>query len=158
MPQAKPPKAASPKTTRAKLGPEDFRLDDQIGHLLRLAYQAASAHFARRLAPFDLKPQQFATLERLRELGPTSQNRLGEAVGMPRANIHKMVERLAARGLVAATPDPDDARRRLVTLTPAGRRLTTRLIPLDQASTEDALAELSAQERRELYRLLRRVV
>ena len=146
-----------PKAAAQKAPDQDFRLDDQIGHLLRLAYQAASAHFARRLKPHDLKPQQFATLLRLRELGPTSQNRLGEAVGMPRANIHKMVERLATRGLVAAGPDPADARRRLVALTAAGRRLIPRLIPLDEASTEDALAGLSAREREELYRLLRKM-
>jgi MarR family transcriptional regulator, lower aerobic nicotinate degradation pathway regulator len=141
-----------------KSAADNFKLDDQIGHLLRLAYQSASGHFARRLRPYDLKPQQFATLLRLRELGATSQNRLGEAVGMPRANIHKMVERLAARGLITATPDPDDARRRRVELTASGRRLVARLIPLDEASTEDALAALSAGERQTLYRLLRRML
>lgn len=135
---------------------EGFRLDDQIGHLLRLAYQSASAHLAHRLKPYDMKPQQFATLLRLRELGPTSQNRLGDAVGMPRANIHKMVERLAARGLVKTAADPADARRRLVMLTAEGRALVARLIPLDRASTEDALAPFSQEERRQLYGLLRR--
>lgn len=136
---------------------KDFKLDDQIGHLLRLAYQSASAHLARRLKPYDLKPQQFATLARLHELGPTSQNRLGEAVGMPRANIHKMVERLAERGLVCLQADPEDARRRIVALTAKGRRLAATLIPLDEASTEDALAALSERDRAALYRLLRRI-
>ena len=72
---------------------DDFRLDDQIGHLLRKAYQAASAHFAQRLRPYNLKPQQFATLARLRELGPSPQNRLGEAAGMPtkKAAVRRMV-------------------------------------------------------------------
>lgn len=142
----------------AKAGLRDFKLDDQIGHLLRLAYQSASAHLARRLRSYDLKPQQFATLLRLKELGATSQNRLGEAVGMPRANIHKMVERLAARGLVETRADPDDARRRVVDLTDEGRALVARLIPLDAASTEDALAPFSAAERETLYGLLRRML
>jgi len=135
---------------------EDFRLDDQVGHLLRLAYQSASAHLARRLRPYDLKPQQFATLMRLSELGPLSQNRLGEAVGMPRANIHKMVERLAARGLVTTLADPEDGRRRVVALTRAGRALVRKLIPLDEASTAEALAPFSQAERVMLYKLLRR--
>ncbi len=139
-------------------GRKAFRLDDQIGHVLRLAYQSASAHLAKRLKPYDLKPQQFATLLRLRELGATSQNRLGDAVGMPRANIHKMVERLCERGWVQAKADPDDARRRLVDLTAEGRALTDELIPLDEASTEDALAPLSEQERASLFKLLRRMI
>ena len=133
---------------------EDFRLDDQIGHVLRNAYHKASAHFARRLRPFDLKPRQFATLARLHELGPTPQNRLGETVSMPRANIRTMVERLRARGLVEIRADPDDCRLRIVALTEAGSEVVETLIPLDIESTRDALAPLEANEQRELYRLL----
>ncbi|GAB4352051.1 MAG: MarR family transcriptional regulator BpsR [Kiloniellaceae bacterium] len=147
-----------PKKPLSKPAPADFTIDDQIGHVLRRAYQAASAHLARRLKPYDLKPQQFATLQRLRELGPTSQNRLGEAVDMPRANIHKMVERLYQRGLVELRADPADARVRLVALTGEGHRLAEELIPLDLASTEDALAPLSDGERKTLYDLLRRIL
>ncbi len=135
----------------------EFRLDDQIGHLLRNAYQSASAHFANRLRPYDLKPQQFATLARLLELGPTPQNRLGDTVGMPRANIRMMVERLRARELVEVRADPDDCRLRIIALTAQGRDLVRTLIPLDLASTEDALASLNAGERKTLYRLLRRL-
>jgi DNA-binding MarR family transcriptional regulator len=134
-----------------------FRLDDQIGHVLRHAYQRASAHFGRRLLPYRLNPQQFATLARLRERGPMGQNCLGEAVGMARANIHGMVERLGARGLVCVSADPDDARRRIVDLTPAGRDLLAELIPLDLDSTEAALAGLDAGERQTLFALLRRI-
>jgi len=137
-------------------GTHGYRFTDQIGHLLRLTYQSASAHLARRLRPYDLKPQQFATLMRLSELGPLSQNRLGEAVGMPRANIHKMVERLAARGLVTTLADPEDGRRRVVALTRAGRALVRKLIPLDEASTAEALAPFTRAERVMLYKLLRR--
>jgi DNA-binding MarR family transcriptional regulator len=137
--------------------PADFTLDDQIGHVLRRAYQAASAHLARRLKPYNLTPRQFAALARLREMGAAPQNRLGDAVDMPRANIHTMVERLGERGLVSATPDPADGRRRIVALTDAGRALVAELIVLDAASTEDALAPLDGRERETLYRLLRRI-
>jgi DNA-binding MarR family transcriptional regulator len=134
-----------------------FRLDDQIGHVLRQAYRSASSHFARRLRDFDIKPQQFATLARLAEMGPTSQNCLGDAVGMPRANIHAMVQRLAAKGLVDTQPDPEDSRRRIVVLTEGGEAMLRELVPLDLQSTEDALAPLSSAERKTLYALLQRL-
>ena len=135
----------------------DFRLDDQVGHLLHRAYHRASAHFTQRLKPYGLKPRQFATLARLAEMGPTSQNCLGEAVSMARANIHTMVERLQARGLVSTAADPDDARRRIVALTDKGQALLDELIPLDLASTGDALAALDSEERKTLYALLDRI-
>jgi DNA-binding MarR family transcriptional regulator len=135
----------------------EFRLDEQVGHLLHHAYHRASAHFARRLRPYRLKPRQFATLARLREMGPTSQNCLGEAVGMARANIHAMVERLQARGFVTTSADPADARRRIVELSGKGGDLLDELIPLDLDSTADALAAFDADERRTLYALLRRI-
>ena len=95
---------------------------------------------------------------RLSQLGSVSQNRLGDAVGMPRANIHKMVERLAARGLVTTHADPADARRRVIDLTRAGRALVKELILLDEASTADALAPFNARERATLCALLRRLL
>lgn len=143
--------------TRRDVTQQEFRLDEQVGHLLHHAYHKASAHFARRLKPYKLKPRQFATLARLRERGPTSQNCLGEAVGMARANIHSMVERLQARGLVSTAADPNDARRRIVALTDTGRALLDELIPLDLDSTEDAMAALDAGERTALYALLRKI-
>ena len=147
------------RTTSVVIGRNsvEFRLDEQIGHVLRHAYHRASAHFARRLKPYNLNPQQFATMARLRELGPTSQNCLGEAVSMARANIHTMVERLQARGLVDTAADPKDARRRIVDLTDAGRALLTELMALDLESTDDALAGLADDERRVLYALLDRI-
>ena len=45
--------------TRLDIAPPEFRLDEQVGHLLHHAYHKASAHFARRLKPYKLKPRQF---------------------------------------------------------------------------------------------------
>jgi len=134
-----------------------FKLDDQVGHLLRRAYQRAAAHLAGRIRRYDLTPVQFATLVRLWEQGPLSQNQLGRLVAMPPANIHGLVRRLEARGLVTRASDDNDKRLLNVSLTDEGRKLVEELIPLDAASTEDALAGLDPGEREILYRLLRKL-
>lgn len=136
---------------------QGFSLDRQIGHVLRRAYQTANAHLLKQLKHYDLMPQQFATLVRLRELGATSQNRLGEAVDMPRANIHTMVERLQRRGLVATVADPSDGRRRVVNLTEQGRTLLEELCPIAEESNRIALTALNSGERAMLFDLLQRL-
>jgi DNA-binding MarR family transcriptional regulator len=135
-----------------------YRLDDQVGHLLRRAYQRASGHLAGRIRCYDLTPVQHATLIRLWEFGPLSQNQLGRLVAMPPANIHALVRRLEARALVRRDPSPKDKRLLTVSLTDEGRKMAEALVPLDTASTEDALKPLDAKEREALYAILKKIV
>jgi MarR family transcriptional regulator, lower aerobic nicotinate degradation pathway regulator len=135
-----------------------YRLDDQVGHLLRRAYQRASSYLAGRIRALDLTPVQHATLIRLWEFGPLSQNQLGRLVAMPPANIHALVRRLEARGLVRRDPSPKDKRLLTVSLTDEGRKMADMLIPLDTAANSDALKPLDAQERDALYAILKKLV
>ena len=135
-----------------------YRLDDQVGHLLRRAYQRASGHLAARIRGIDLTPVQHATLIRLWEFGPLSQNQLGRLVAMPPANIHSLVRRLEARGLLRRDPSPKDKRLLTVSLTDEGRKMAASLVPLDAASTEDALKPLDQKERDALYAILKKMV
>src|SRR5258708_34879377 len=109
---------------------QGYRLEDQVGFLLRRAYLRASSNLVARIGPHDLTAPQFATLARLYERGTLSQNLLGRLVAMERANIRDVVLRLEKRRLVTSRRDPDDARLNLVSLTPYGRSLIEELIPI----------------------------
>lgn len=135
-----------------------YRLDDQIGFLLRGVYQRASANLARRIGSSGLTPPQFAVLARLHERGPLSQNRLGRLVAMEPANIRTIVRRLALRGLIHTGSAPDDARLLLVRLTAEGAALVEELIPLEIEAGAATLAGLTTPERRNLLHLLRRIL
>ena len=134
-----------------------YRLEDQVGFLLRRAYQRAAANLTEKIGDFDLTPPQFATLARLHERGPVSQNQLGRLVAMEPANIRDVVQRLRKRGLLATERDTGDGRLLLVRLTPAGAALVRRLKPVEVACTARTLAPLNPAERRVLYDLLRRL-
>ncbi|MEO0680298.1 MAG: MarR family transcriptional regulator, partial [Pseudomonadota bacterium] len=95
-----------------------YQLSDQAGYNLRRANQRHVAIFARHVD--GLTPTQFATLARLHERGPLSQNLLGRATAMDSATIKGVVERLRAKGFVASRLDENDQRLRLVELTAAG--------------------------------------
>src|SRR5260370_41464731 len=106
------------------------RLEDQVGFLLRRAYQRASSNLIDRIGPYDLTAPQFATLARLYERGPLSQNLLGRLVAMEPANIRDVVLRLKKRRLVTTRRDPGDGRLIVVGLTASGLSLVEQLLPI----------------------------
>jgi MarR family transcriptional regulator, lower aerobic nicotinate degradation pathway regulator len=134
-----------------------YRLEDQVGFLLRRAYQRASSNLIDRIGPYDLTAPQFATLARLYERGTLSQNLLGRLVAMEPANIRDVVLRLKKRRLVMTRRDPDDGRLILVSLTPSGMSLIKELLPIEIECTAKTLAGLNANEKRLLYELLGRL-
>jgi DNA-binding MarR family transcriptional regulator len=138
-----------------------YRLDDQIGFLLRRATQRHLAIFAAGMDANgdgrDLTPMQWAALAKLDERGATPQNRLGRLTAMDGATVKGVVDRLIERGLVDTSADPDDRRHRVVALTAAGRRLVTRSRSAAAAITEATLAPLAVSERATLLALLRKL-
>jgi DNA-binding MarR family transcriptional regulator len=133
-----------------------FCLDDQIGFLLRRAYQRASAMLVSRIAEYNLTPPQFSVLARLYERGSVSQNLLGRLVAMEPANIRDVVLRLKKRRLIRAERNALDGRLILLSLTSLGVSLVQTLLPLEIASTAASLASIRPGERELLIRLLRR--
>jgi DNA-binding MarR family transcriptional regulator len=70
----------------------------------------------------------------------------------------KRLDRLVERGLVERRPDPDDRRGTRVRLTARGLELIDAALPLHAANEERLLSALGARERRELDRLLRKLL
>ena len=135
--------------------PDEYRLQDQIGFVLRKAHQRHLAIFALRIA--DLTPPQFAALAKLADVGETSQNQLGSLIAMDAATVKGVIDRLKARGLVDLTKHDADKRRLMVSLTTEGRATVDRLIPLAQQITAETLAPLSRKEATTLLKLLSRI-
>jgi len=135
---------------------DTYRLEEQVGYILRQAYQRHAAIFAERI-PEQLTTTQFATLVRLQDVGPCSQNELGRLTAMDGATIKGVTDRLIQRGFVGARLDPEDGRRRVLALTPAGLDAVSRAIPAAMEITEETLAPLSSDEREHFLKLLKKL-
>jgi DNA-binding MarR family transcriptional regulator len=130
-----------------------YVLEDQIGFILRQVWQRHAAIFAREIG-INLTPTQWAALAKLTEIGPCSQNQLGRLTAMDVATIKGVIDRLTVRGLTETSPDPEDGRRLLVSLTRAGQQLAEKAVPNALAITRETLAPLEARERETLLALL----
>jgi DNA-binding MarR family transcriptional regulator len=146
--------ASSPK--RAAARPAVYRLDEQVGFILRRVTQRHVAIFARHMDK-EITPTRWAALAKLYEEGPTSQNKLGRKTAMDAATIKGVVDRLMNRHLIETRPDPKDGRRRVVALTEEGRKLVERSLAHGLAITRETLKPLSPREQATLIELLRKM-
>lgn len=134
---------------------EDYRLQHQVGFILRKAHQRHVAIFAAHIA--DLTPPQFAALAKLNDIGEASQNHLGALIAMDAATVKGVIDRLKARGFVDLTKHEVDRRRLMVSLTAEGREAIARLLPLARRITEETLGPLSPREAATFLKLLARI-
>lgn len=130
----------------------NYRLDDQIGYILRRVTQRHLAIFATAIP--EVTTTQFAVLARLSEIGPVSQNHLGRATAMDAATIKGVVDRLARLGYVVTTADPSDRRRLTVSLTDAGAALYGARVSTALQVSADTVSPLTEEDAAALKLLL----
>lgn len=70
----------------------------------------------------DLTPSQTAVLTRLWKEGASSASALAAAERVRPQSMATILAGLTRHGLIRRTPDPDDGRRQVISLTAAGRR------------------------------------
>ncbi len=146
----------SPAAPLPPLDP-DYRLEAQIGHVLRRAHQRHAALFEKGLGDLDLTPTQFAALVKIGDRGEVSQNLLGRMTAMDPATIQGVIQRLMARGLIGRRPDPADRRATLLRLTAGGAALAREAVARAKAVTQATLEPLAETERETLTALLRKL-
>jgi DNA-binding MarR family transcriptional regulator len=86
--------------------------------------------------------------------GVLSVSGIAEAVGVDQPRASRLVQQAVQLGLVVREPDPDDARRTRVRLTPEGEGLVSGVRGRRRDAVRSALESFSAEESREFARLL----
>jgi DNA-binding MarR family transcriptional regulator len=122
----------------------------------------AFAHSHRLLfegfASADSHGYHYRLLATLLEAGPASQAVLGRLTRIDRSDVVAALNDLAERGFIERSTDPEDRRRNVVTITPAGVDHVRKLDDVVAGIQEKVLARLSAAERKQFLRLLKRML
>jgi len=98
-------------------------LDDLVGHQLRMAYVAVRRHFESAMDRLDLTQKQTGVLWLIEANGGVSQIALANDLGMDRASMMAIVDRLEERGLIVRKRSAEDGRRQELYVTPKGRKV-----------------------------------
>lgn len=126
--------------------------------LLARAAATSGRTVAEALGLAGAHRSHYAVLAALDERGPLSQAALSDSIGVDRSDMVRLLDTLAADGLLVREPDPEDRRRNLIATTPAGR---ARLRVLDRVlatAQDEATARLTGEERDHLVSLLRKLL
>jgi DNA-binding MarR family transcriptional regulator len=148
------PSPAAPRPSRSRQ--PAYVLDDQVGFILRQAYQRNSVLFAEHFGG-DLTPTQWAAIAKLWEVGGCSQNLLGRLTAMDAATFKGVVDRLMKRGLIESNPSKTDRRRVLLTLSAAGNKAYEQGVGRALRVSDETLRGLKPRERASLLRLLKQM-
>lgn len=135
---------------------------DSLGVVIRIT--SLSRAFLRQatgaLAPLGLELFEYDVLSALRRQGrpyalpPTG---LARETGLSSGAMTNRIDKLESRGLVTRRPDKSDRRAVIVALTAAGKRAIDEAIQLRLEAADASLQGLSARERSDLAKLLRKV-
>ena len=107
------------------------------------------------LAPWDIAPSHSRALSVLMQHQSLRLSELSDHLHIAPRSTTDVVDGLQERGLIRRSPDPDDRRAMLVSLTDEGQRAGTAIRAARDADAERFFAALSETDRHELARILR---
>ena len=149
--------ADSPAAAPLAPGPEAGVPFRSVGFTLSTLGFAVSAGFAERLAPLGIEPRDFALLRGVGAAEGSSQQAVGERLGIPPSRMVGFVDALEQRGLLERRAHPEDRRARALHLTGAGRALLQEGFAVAVAFEYELRSGLGAGEREQLLDLLAEV-
>lgn len=134
----------------------NFQGPVRISGLIARATRMMQVALDRRLARHGISFSQMAVLIRFWESAPrpVSQAQLTTDLAMERSSMSTLLATLERAGLIVGHEDPHDRRRRLLMLTPAGRRLERPVAETVEQWEEEFLENFSATSRKQMRGLL----
>jgi DNA-binding MarR family transcriptional regulator len=125
--------------------------------LLKRLGMAGKEWSFERYDEFGLHPYHHAILAVLDEGAAETPGAIADALGYDKGQLVGLLDELEESGLIERHRDPDDRRRHVVHMTPAGRKMLERVRRVSRRLDEEFLASLSERERQQLHELLLKV-
>ncbi|WP_172428468.1 MarR family winged helix-turn-helix transcriptional regulator [Azospirillum brasilense] len=133
-------------------------LDAHLGYWLRFVSNHVSHAFAAKLAGRGVTVAEWVVLRDVYDRDGVAPSLLADRLGMTRGAISKLADRLAAKGLLTQSVDPQDRRYQTLALTSEGRALVPDLSALADRNDLDFFGHLAPVERARIEDTLKGIV
>lgn len=126
-----------------------YRMHTQSVAVLKRAFQDAG---------YDITPEQWGLMVRLRENQGINQSRLGEKAYKDRHNTTRIIKQLEKRGFIERRPDEIDKRAFNLFITETGRIVLEALVQIVLNHYTGAFKGLPAEDLKNMRRILEHIV
>lgn len=129
---------------------------ESFGFLIQLLSRRLDVHMKTELEKQGVDIKVFSNLMMLFHKDGINQREIGKHLNFPEYYTSRNVDALVAAGFAERRADPDSRRSFLIFLTEAGRKKAAQLPQVVRSSNDLFLANLDADERKDLIRLLQK--
>jgi DNA-binding MarR family transcriptional regulator len=135
-----------------------FDLESYLPYLVRRIVPRLDEAFASHLKAVDITIETWRVLITLHERGPLSLSNLAELTSINLSTLSRMTDRMQSRKLIRRVAQNEGSRRWAeIELLPLGVRKCEMLIPAASQLQADIIAKLSADELKEMKKMLRKL-
>lgn len=125
---------------------DEFDLSTFLPYRLALLSRAVQALLSSALDECGLTVAQWRVYLCLVRNGPSTLNEIVAFTRLPQSSLSRSIARMDERGLVRSGRNPEDRRRSVIAITPAGRRQLAKAIAAVNRTCDGALS-LAPEER-----------
>lgn len=138
---------------------EKFNFEESFGRTLNIAHTAMFKHLSKLMQKVDLPvtPDQFRVLAHLWIADGLVQTELAKSTNRNRANVTRIVDILEKKEIVERRNDPKDRRIFRIFLTDFGKSLKKETANCAAQSNEDALKDVTPEERKIAFKVLQKI-
>ena len=130
-------------------------LNDHLGYFIRRLQVWVFQDFIRTLAPIDIRPAQYSVLVVIAGNPGLSQSDLATLLGIERARLVRLLDKLEKRGLTQRLASRTDRRSHALRLTGDGQKILKRAKTLAAAHETRLVERLGAEQRNVLIDTMR---
>ncbi len=128
-----------------------------VGHIIADVARLLRTVCDRRVRELGLTRAQWLAVTRLHRRPGLSQSEVADLLEVEKATACRLLDRLEAKKWIERRPDKKDRRVKRIFLTSRANRVHASILPIAESTVDDALGELSPDERRDLLEMMLRV-
>ena len=130
-------------------------LNEHLGYFIRRLQVWVFQDFIRTLAPVDIRPAQYSVLVVIAANPGLSQSDLADRLGIERARLVRVLDKLERRGLTQRLASPTDRRSHALRLTREGQKILKHAAMLAALHEAKLIEKLGPEQRKSMLTLLK---